>query len=75
MFCLTPPPFSGGIDAVTWFQGELLKHAALRPLVLVLKYFILVRNHHITFQGGIGSFLLQLMVLAFLQVSYYIYVL
>ncbi|CAM9534183.1 unnamed protein product [Choristocarpus tenellus] len=39
----------------------------VRPLVLVLKYFMRQRRLHETFQGGIGSFLLQLMVISVVQ--------
>jgi len=35
--------------------------------VLVLKYFLQQRNLNVTFKGGVGSFLLQLMVIASIQ--------
>lgn len=37
-------------------------YPSLRPLVLVLKYMLLQRQLHETFSGGVGSFLLFLMV-------------
>ncbi|CAM9282189.1 unnamed protein product [Discosporangium mesarthrocarpum] len=39
----------------------------VRPLVLVLKYFMGQRKLNETYHGGIGSFLLQLMVVALVQ--------
>jgi len=39
----------------------------LRPLVLVLKFFLAQRGLNETFTGGVGSYMLQLMVVSFLQ--------
>ena len=39
----------------------------LRPLVLVLKFFLSQRGLNETFTGGVGSYMLQLMVVSFLQ--------
>ncbi|DBA00348.1 TPA: LOW QUALITY PROTEIN: hypothetical protein N0F65_000533 [Lagenidium giganteum] len=52
--------------------ADLVKHymrvfPAFRPLVLVLKYYLSQRGLNETFAGGIGSFLLQMMVVSFLQ--------
>ena len=41
---------------------------ALRPLTLFLKYFLNCRLLNETFTGGIGSFMLQMMILSHLQV-------
>lgn len=41
----------------------------LRPLVLVLKYFLLQRDLNETYTGGIGSYALVLLVISFLQVT------
>ena len=53
-------------------MGKMIKHMiavvpAMKPLVLVLKYFLHQRELNITFKGGVGSFLLQLMVIASIQ--------
>jgi non-canonical poly(A) RNA polymerase PAPD5/7 len=40
----------------------------LRPLVMVLKYFLLQRDLNETYSGGIGSYSLVLLVISFLQV-------
>ncbi|SCP05441.1 nucleotidyltransferase, putative [Plasmodium ovale] len=52
----------------TNFIKEQIKHYIyLRPLVLLLKFFLNSRNLNETYTGGIGSFLLCCMVLHFLQ--------
>ncbi|GMF24773.1 unnamed protein product [Phytophthora lilii] len=52
--------------------GDLVKHymrvyPSFRPLTLVLKYFMAQRGLNETYTGGVGSFLLQMMVISFLQ--------
>jgi non-canonical poly(A) RNA polymerase PAPD5/7 len=48
--------------------GEYLaRFPALRPLLLVLKYFLVQRGLNDTYSGGAGSFLLVLMVVHVLQ--------
>jgi non-canonical poly(A) RNA polymerase PAPD5/7 len=52
--------------------GDLVKHymrvyPSFRPLTLVLKYFMAQRGLNETYTGGVGSFLLQMMVVSFLQ--------
>ncbi|KAG7378905.1 hypothetical protein PHYPSEUDO_009320 [Phytophthora pseudosyringae] len=52
--------------------GDLVKHymrvyPSFRPLTLVLKYFMAQRGLNETYTGGMGSFLLQMMVISFLQ--------
>ena len=39
----------------------------LRPLTFVLKYFLAARGLNEPYSGGVGSFMLQLMIVAFLQ--------
>ncbi|CAC9698950.1 nucleotidyltransferase, putative [Plasmodium sp. DRC-Itaito] len=46
---------------------QMKKYIYLRPLVLLLKFFLNSRNLNETYIGGIGSFLLSCMVLHFLQ--------
>jgi DNA polymerase sigma len=43
------------------------QYPALRPLTLVLKYFLHQRQLNETFTGGVGSFLLQMMIVSMLQ--------
>jgi hypothetical protein len=49
------------------FVRQMAQRPAIRPLVLLLKYFLYSRGLHDTYTGGIGSFALQLMVLSYLQ--------
>ncbi|SOV17650.1 nucleotidyltransferase, putative [Plasmodium gaboni] len=46
---------------------QMKKYIYLRPLVILLKFFLNSRNLNETYIGGIGSFLLSCMVLHFLQ--------
>lgn len=39
----------------------------LRPLTFVIKYFLAARDLNQPYTGGVGSFMLQLMIVAFLQ--------
>ena len=39
----------------------------LRPLTFVLKYFMAARGLNQPYTGGVGSFLLQMMIVSFLQ--------
>jgi non-canonical poly(A) RNA polymerase PAPD5/7 len=39
----------------------------LRPMILVLKYFLLQRELNETYKGGVGSFMLQIMCIASIQ--------
>lgn len=39
----------------------------LRPLTFVLKYFLAARGLNEPYSGGVGSFMLQLLIVAFLQ--------
>lgn len=44
---------------------------ALRPLTLFLKYFLHCRDMNDTYTGGVGSFLLQMMIVSQLQLHPY----
>ena len=39
----------------------------LRPLAFVLKYFLAARELNVPYSGGVGSYMLQLLIVAFLQ--------
>jgi len=45
----------------------IARFPALRPLILVLKYFLVQRGLNDTYSGGVGSFLLLLMVVHVVQ--------
>lgn len=49
-------------------KGYLSDYWELKPLVLVLKYFLLQRDLNETYTGGLGSYALVLLVISFLQV-------
>lgn len=46
---------------------QVKKYVYLRPLVLLVKFFLSTRQLNETYSGGIGSFLISCMVLHFLQ--------
>ncbi|ANQ09670.1 Uncharacterized protein PCOAH_00042630 [Plasmodium coatneyi] len=50
-----------------FIKSKMEKYVYLRPLVILLKFFLNSRNLNETYIGGIGSFLLCCMVLHFLQ--------
>ncbi|KAJ0406815.1 hypothetical protein P43SY_008837 [Pythium insidiosum] len=58
---------SSGLATADLVRHYMRVYPAFRPLTLVLKYFLAQRTLNETFAGGIGSFLLQLMVISFLQ--------
>jgi non-canonical poly(A) RNA polymerase PAPD5/7 len=59
-----------GVHALEFFREKLAQFPCMKFLLLVLKQFVKSRNLNETFHGGIGSFLLQNMLLAFLQGFY-----
>ncbi len=61
---------SNGIYCVKLVQGLLRKYPELRPLLIVLKCFLKCRGLNEPYTGGIGSFLLTMLVTAFLQRQY-----
>ena len=61
--------FAGCNESAAWFKGEVMRRPALRPLTLVIKYFLYSRGLHETFHGGLGSFATQLMALSSLQLG------
>eukprot|EP00629_Pelagomonadales_sp_RCC1024_P011862 CAMPEP_0119281306 /NCGR_PEP_ID=MMETSP1329-20130426/24458_1 /TAXON_ID=114041 /ORGANISM="Genus nov. species nov., Strain RCC1024" /LENGTH=391 /DNA_ID=CAMNT_0007281915 /DNA_START=104 /DNA_END=1275 /DNA_ORIENTATION=+ len=60
----------GGMRTAAIVKGFLRELPPLRPLVLVLKFFLAQRALNETFLGGVGSFMLQLMVVSFLQMRH-----
>lgn len=62
--CFNQP---SGPPAATYMKRYLTALPPLRPLTFVLKYFLAVRRLNEPYTGGIGSFLLQLMIVSFLQ--------
>jgi non-canonical poly(A) RNA polymerase PAPD5/7 len=56
-------------ESAEWFRSEVAARPALRPLTLLMKYFLYTRSLHETYHGGLGSFAIQLMLLSHLQVG------
>ncbi|CRH01751.1 nucleotidyltransferase, putative [Plasmodium relictum] len=54
-------------ETTEFILKQIKEYIYLRPLVLLLKFFLNSRNLNETYTGGIGSFLLCCMVLHFLQ--------
>src|SRR5207248_1355738 len=57
----------GGLETTAFVKAAIQQMPGLRPLMLFLKYFLYCRSLHDTYTGGIGSFLLQIMAISFLQ--------
>eukprot|EP00892_Ulva_mutabilis_P001539 jgi/Ulvmu1/11386/UM075_0048.1 len=57
-----------GVHAVEYIRAALAAWPPLRPLVTVLKLFLLQRQMNEVFTGGLSSFSLILSVLAFLKI-------
>jgi len=57
----------GGPKAAEFINDTQRRMPALRPLTLVLKHFLHCRMLNDTFSGGIGSFMLQMMIISHLQ--------
>ena len=56
-----------GLEAAQYIIGMSVKFPAFRPLLLFLKYYLHVRRLNDTYSGGVGSYLLQLMLLSHLH--------
>jgi DNA polymerase sigma len=50
-----------------WVKSQLVKFPALKPLVLFLKVYLMLRSFNEPFYGGIGSYLLVVLVTAFIK--------
>lgn len=58
---------NSAVDAAEFIKDCLKENPLLRPLILVLKQFLLQRDMIEVFRGGIGSYTLVLMAISFLQ--------
>ncbi len=56
-----------GIASSAFVKQLCTSHPCIKPLVIVLKTFLKSRDLHDTYHGGVGSYLLTLMVLAAVQ--------
>lgn len=58
---------SSGIPAAGYIREQLEQWPPLKPLVTILKLFLLQRNMNEVYTGGLGSFALILSIVAFLK--------
>ena len=56
-----------GRENATYMNDMLKRIPCLKPLIFVLKAYLSARSLNEPFSGGVGSFLLQLMIISFLQ--------
>ena len=56
-----------GLVNTAWVQDQRVKLQPLHPLLLVLKQFLYNRDLHETYSGGVGSYLLTMTIISFLQ--------
>ena len=61
---------TSGVDSAKCIQGLLTKYPALRPLSLIVKHLLALRNLNEVFSGGIGGYAIVCLVVSFLQVKY-----
>ena len=58
---------ASGVDGSDNIRALLVKYPAIRPLLLVLKQFLVCRGLNEVFSGGLGSYAVTLMLTSFLQ--------
>jgi len=56
-----------GITNTAWVKQQMITFQPLHPLLLVLKQFLYNRDLHETYTGGVGSYLLTMTIISFLQ--------
>jgi len=56
-----------GITNTAWVKQQMIAFQPLHPLLLVLKQFLYNRDLHETYTGGVGSYLLTMTIISFLQ--------
>lgn len=56
-----------GLINTAWIKQQMLKLEPLQPLLLVLKQFLYNRDLNETYTGGVGSYLLTMTIISFLQ--------
>lgn len=56
-----------GVQAANLMKKFMEAMPPLKPLTFILKYFLVSRDLNEPYSGGIGSFMLQMMIVSFLQ--------
>jgi non-canonical poly(A) RNA polymerase PAPD5/7 len=60
---------TNGVKNCKTIKSYLARYPATRPLLLVIKQYLLQRSLNEVFSGGLGSYALIIMMISFLQVS------
>lgn len=60
---------TSGMDSASAIQGMLIKYPGLRPISLIVKYLLMLRNQNEVFTGGLGGYAVVCLVVSFLQVN------
>ncbi|KAF9374391.1 hypothetical protein CPC16_001331 [Podila verticillata] len=56
-----------GISSSSVVKSYMQEWKVLRPMVLMIKYFLMLKGHNEVYNGGLGSYTTMLMILSFLQ--------
>ncbi|KAG0317121.1 hypothetical protein BG000_004639 [Podila horticola] len=56
-----------GISSSSVVKDYIQEWKVLRPMVLMIKYFLMLKGHNEVYNGGLGSYTTMLMILSFLQ--------
>ncbi|KAF9303213.1 hypothetical protein BGZ74_004184 [Mortierella antarctica] len=56
-----------GISSSSVVKDYMREWKVLRPMVLMIKYFLMLKGHNEVYNGGLGSYTTMLMILSFLQ--------
>lgn len=59
-----------GVTSSHLMKQYLSEFPDMRSLVLTIKFFLIIHNKNDTHSGGIGSFVMQLMIISYLQVRF-----
>ncbi|KAF9418235.1 hypothetical protein BGZ94_009746 [Podila epigama] len=58
---------TSGLSSSAVVKRSMEEWPVLRPMVLILKYFLMIKGYNEVFNGGLGSYTTMLMILSFLQ--------
>ncbi|KAI8090666.1 hypothetical protein BDF21DRAFT_460094 [Thamnidium elegans] len=58
---------TSGIDSANMIQSMMKKYPGVRPISLIVKYLLAIRNMNEVFTGGLGGYAVVCLVVSFLQ--------
>ncbi|KAG0320526.1 hypothetical protein BGZ99_004440 [Dissophora globulifera] len=58
---------NNGIESGNIINQFVKEIPALRPLTMLIKHFLMIKNHNEVYMGGLGSYTTVIMILSFLQ--------